>query len=132
MNIRGMLKSDRPIVEEFYNKYFSQNEYPDFLNQSIFSCPFVVYEEENVILAGGIKVIAEAVVVTDQSKSVRMREGALFQALGSVIHIARDMGHKQIHAFVNNDEQYVKHLQKFGFRLIDAKLLVLDIGEQNG
>lgn len=132
MNIREMLWPDKLEADEIYSKYFSHNEYPDFLDKNEFRCPFVVYDEDRIVLAGGVKTIAEAVVITDQSLSPRMRQEALFQALGSTIHIAMAMGHEEVYAFVNNDENYVKHLQKFGFRLIDAKLLVLDFKEKNG
>lgn len=135
MNIREMGFSDRDEIDDLYERFFSHIEYPDFLDKNDFRCPFVVTEETDsskVLLAGGIKVILEAVVVTDKNESIRKRQEALLQAMGSVVRIAGDMGYEQVHVFVANDDQYVKHLQKFGFKLMDAKLLVLNIGEQNG
>lgn len=131
-NIRDMLWSDRPQVMEIYYKYFNHTEYPNFLDSNEFKCPFIVESDNKIALAGGVKLIAEAVVVTDQNQSVKVRQEALLQAMGSIVHIATDIGHRQVYAFVANDEQYIKHLQKYGFRLMDAKLLVLDLGEKNG
>jgi hypothetical protein len=124
---------DKPDINKIYLEYFGNNEYPDFFNRDIFPCPFVVTDDnDKLILAGGVKLIAEAVVVSDQSQSKRVRFDALLQALGSTIFIAQGMQHQQIHVFVNNDEKYVRTLQRFGFKLIDAKLLVLDFGESHG
>jgi hypothetical protein len=130
MIIRVPHLSDKQEIDRLYTKFFSKNEYPDFLNS--FQCSFVVADGHGIILAGGVKLIAEAVVVTDQERPVRVRQEALIQALGSSIFIAEGMKFRQIHAFVNNDEEYARHLQKFGFKLIDAKLLMLDFGETHG
>ena len=133
MKIRELHYRDKKEIDRIYNEFFDNNEYPDFFNSRIFPCPFVVTDDdEKIILAGGVKLIAEAVVVSDQSLSKRARFDALFQALGSSIFIAQGMEHHQVHAFVNNDEKYVRTLQRFGFKLIDAKLLVLDFGESHG
>jgi hypothetical protein len=133
MIIREPRPLDKAEIDRIYNRFFSENEYPDFFNKDIFPCPFVVTEEDGtLILAGGVRLIAEAVVVSDQDVPKRTRFDALLQALGSTIFIAQGMQHKQIYVFVNNDEKYVKTLQRFGFKTIDAKLLVLDFGDSHG
>ena len=126
--IREAQLIDKPWIDENYKKFFSNNEYPDFFNDGFLS-PFVVTDSSDIIVAGGIRPLIEVVVVTNKDKYVRTRLNALLQALGSSIAIARDMGHKQLHVFVHNDDEYVKILQKFNFQLIDAKLLVLNLGE---
>jgi len=127
MIIREAKEADKPWVDKNHKKFFDGNEYPDFFN---YSCPFTITDDSgNIILVGGVKMLAEAVIITDISKPVGTRYDALLQALGSSISIVKEMGHKQFYVFVNNDEQYIKHLQKFNFRLIDAKLLVLDLGD---
>jgi len=129
MIIRGAELADKPWVDKNYNRFFPGNEYPDFFNGE-YSSPFTIIDDtNNIVLVGGVKMLAEAVIITDISKPVGTRYDALLQALGSSISIVREMGHKQFYVFVNNDEQYIKHLQKFNFRLIDAKLLVLDLGD---
>ena len=130
MIIREVKLIDRVWIDEMYGKHFSNNEYPDFFDGS-FLCPFIIADDksQDILLAGGIKILAEVAIVTDKDKPVRRRMDALLQALGSSITIAKDMGHRQIYVFVNNDDQYVKHLQKYNFKLIDAKLLVLNLGD---
>lgn len=133
MIIRESRLLDKPKIDKIYNEFYSNNEYPDF-NSKDFQCSFVVTDDINdkIIVAGGIKTIAEAVFLTDKNLSPRVRLEALLQGLGSSIFIAQGMKYRQIHAFVNNDERYVNILKKFGFKLIDAKLLILDFGEPNG
>lgn len=133
MIVRSMRRTDRVQADRIYNAFFSDNEYPDFFDRGVFECPFVIANnDDKVIVAGGVKTIVEAVVVSDQDISSTVRLDALIQALGSVITIANDMKRKQVHVFVHDDENYVKVLQKFGFKLLDAKVLVLDLGESHG
>jgi hypothetical protein len=132
MEVREVRLNDKIEIDKIYHAYWNHNEYPDFFNRRVFPCSFVVTDENEIILAGGIKIIAEAIVITDRGFSTRDRQEALLQAMGSSVLVAKDLGFKQIHAFVNNDEYYVKHLQKFGFKLINAKLLILDVGESDG
>lgn len=125
---------DKTEIDRIYKEFFANNEYPEFFNANVFPCSFVVTDDEckNIIVAGGVKLVAEAVVVTDKNFPKKTRFDALFQALGSISIIAKEIHHNQIHVFVNNDENYVKILQRFGFKLLDAKLLILDLEEQDG
>ena len=137
MTIREPQWLDKSEIDRIYNQYYSNNEYPDFFTakeHNKFQCSFVVTDDDSdkIILAGGVKTIAEAVVVTDKSLPTRVRLDGLLQALGSTIFISQGMKYRQMHVFVNNDEKYVKVLQRFGFKLMDAKLLILDFGEPNG
>lgn len=133
MKIREPRWSDKKEIDRIYREYYIKNEYPDFLGDKHFKCTFVITDDnDKIIVAGGIKTIAEAVFVTDKELSPRVRLDALLQGLGSSIFIAEGMKYKQIHAFVNSDPTYVKVLQRHGFRLIEDKLLVLDFGEDNG
>ena len=128
--IRELKGSDTQEANNIYRRFYSGNEYPNFqkLNQ-----PFVVTNNDNeIVVVGGLKLIAEAVFVTDRRHPVRVRLNALIQALGSTIFIARELGHDQIHAFVNNDETYVKAMKRYGFAELNAKLLVLNCGESDG
>lgn len=129
MMLRRPKPSDEEEIKRIHNEFFGGNEYPEFFNShGHFHCPFVVTDDtDKIIVAGGMQTIAEAVFLTDRNVPARIRLDALIQGLGSLITIANQMRYGQIHAFVSNDDSYVKVLQKYGFRLIDAKLLVLDL-----
>jgi len=129
MKLRNFRPSDNLDVNRIYSEFYWGNEYPYF---NKLQCPFVVTDDnDKIIVAGGVKPIAEAIFVTDKNRPVKTRLDALLNGLGAVI-LTAGTRHNQIHAFVNKDESYVKVLQHYGFKLIDAKLLVLDIGEPHG
>ena len=133
MRIRAPYFSDKPEIDRIYKEFFSLNEYPDFFDRTKFPCPFVVTNDDDaVVVAGGVKNIAEVIVVSNQNFSPRVRLDALLQSLGSAVLIAKEMKHRQLHVFVNHDPKYVGILQRFGFKLLDAELLVLDLGEPHG
>lgn len=135
MIIRDMTVKDTPVINRIYTDFFSENEYPNFLLDKHFYNPFIVADDHNngkVIVAGAVKVIAEVVLVTDRDRPTRLKYNALLQALGSSIHIAKGMGFNQIHAFVHDDNKYVRVLMKHDFKVLDAELLVLDLEDSNG
>lgn len=125
MKIRQPELPDRPEIDRIHHAYFKANEYP--------KCLFVVADDDDkLVVAGGVKTIAEFAVVSDQARSVKVRQEALLHALGAAILIANDMKFKQLHAFVDANSSFVNHLKRYGFKLIDAKVLVLDLGDSNG
>lgn len=125
MIIREPKTLDKPEIDRIYNTYFKENEYPP--------STFVVADDnDKLVLAGGVKTIAEFAVISDQSRSVRIRQEALLHALGSAVLLANGMKYLQLHAFVDGDSSFVNHLQRYGFKLINAKVLVLDLGESHG
>lgn len=127
---------DKPEIDRIYQNWYSNNEYPPFwekCDSNRFQCSFTVKKEnQEIVVAGGVKLIAEVVFLTNKDLPIRTRFDGLLQALGSSIVIAQGMKYGQLHAFVNNDEQYVKHMKKFGFKNLEAEILMLDFGEGNG
>ena len=136
MIIRPIGWSDKADIDRIYDRFYRNNEYPPFWEQSDagkFQCSFAVTQRNGqLVVAGGVKLIPEVIFLTDKDLSPRVRLEALLQALGSSTMIAQGMKYRQLHAFVNNDEQYVKHMKKFGFKKLEADLLMLDFGEGNG
>lgn len=128
--------TDKADIDRIYSRFYSHNEYPPFWDRtdaSRFQCSFCVKSKSNeLIVAGGVKLIAEVIFLTDKDQPLKTRYDALLQALGSSIVITQGMKYRHLHAFVNNDEQYVKHMKKFGFKDLKADLLMLDFGEGNG
>ena len=128
--------TDKAEIDRIYQNWYSNNEYPPFWDKSDssrFHCSFTVKKEnQEIVVAGGVKLIAEVVFITNKDLPVKTRFDGLLQALGSSIVIAQGMKYGQLHAFVNNDEQYVKHMKKFGFKNLEAEVLMLDFGEGNG
>jgi len=131
MDIRYLEPEDFKWIKETYDKYFSDMDFPDFYNQFLVS--FVAHEYGKIIAIGGIKSIAEAVIISDKSFSVRNRRDALFQMYHAMTYSAEKLKFNQIHAF-SFDPEYSHHLMnKVGFKCNpDNRVLTLNIGKSDG
>jgi len=125
MNIRAMKPDDISEVKDIHNSFY-RNEFifPDFLNK--FFCSFVVTDDANrIISAGGVRPIAESIIVTDKDISVRKRRLALIQALAASKFITKDANFDRLHAVVK-DKNWKSHLESVNF-YSRGNILVLDL-----
>jgi hypothetical protein len=111
--IRQMTLDDVDVLKEMHEKYYPEFEFPDFFRECF--CKFVVTDEDGeLVIGGGVRKLAESMIVTDQSKS-RVKIGkALVEAQKVSIYACERAQIKELHAFVDNEE-YAKHLIKHGF-----------------
>lgn len=125
MNLRALYPRDieqvKAIHKKFYEKEFNFTEF-----ERRYLGSFVVLEDEQVILAGGVRSVAEVVIVTDKDCSVRMRKDALIMAHDASKHIAKHTGHDLLHAYIQ-DENWLKQLLKYGFRRPTGQAVILDV-----
>jgi hypothetical protein len=113
MNIRAMTPDDIDKIRELHYKFYSDLEFPDFLNG--FLCGFVVTDErKNIIVAGGVQPIGEIILVTDKDKSRIQIGKALREAQNVSLFVGSKFGLNELVAFVKNDE-YARHLVRHGF-----------------
>jgi hypothetical protein len=108
-----MTLDDVGILKELHEKYYSEFEFPDFFKECF--CKFVITDDKGeLIIGGGVRTIAETMIVTDLDKS-RIKIGkALVEAHRASIFACGRIGVSELHAFVENEE-YAKHLVKHGF-----------------
>jgi len=123
--IRALLKRDlgtiKTIHEKFYEKEFSLDE----LNR--FICSFVAVDaNDRPIVAGGIRTIVEAVIVTDKDVAIESRIKALQDWLNMAKQATRDAGYLELTAFIQDDKWY-RHLTKYGFIPTVGKSLVTQV-----
>lgn len=127
MIIRELHSSDLNQLRAIHARFFSDEfELPDFFNK--FLCSFVVVnEEENVIItAGGVRTIAESVIITNKHISPETRREALYRMLEASAHITNSFGYEQLHAFIQNDK-WKKHLEKVGFNKCKGEAVYLNV-----
>lgn len=114
MEIRALeprdIKELRGIHEKFYKEEF---EFPDFFKK--FLCAFVVLDNERIVSGGGVRLIPEVVLVTDQEVTARKRITALNEVLLASKFIAGKAGFDQIHAFIQ-DDNWLNILKKSQFQ----------------
>lgn len=116
MNIRELRPSDIDELRKIHASYYScEFEFPDFLNN--FVCCFVVTDtKDNIISGGGVRLIAESVILTNKDYTADERRKALYQVLDASEFIARKADFHHLHAVTDN-AKWIQHLSKVGFQL---------------
>lgn len=129
--IRALKEIDIPELLRIHADYYADEfSFPDF--EKKFLCAFAATDDDGkIISAGGIRLIPEAVLLTDKGYSVRARRKALFEILSALIYVTEKDGYDQVHAFVQ-EENWERVLTKIGFEPAIGKVLVLPIGVENG
>ena len=114
MIIRGMIPTDTINLERIHNWYYkSEFEFPDFFNSYL--CAFTVEAGDNrIISGGGVRPIAEIVLVTDKHYSTRIRREALYRSLEASCYVAKKSGFSKLHA-VTEDETWANQMIRSGF-----------------
>jgi len=126
MNIRSLNQNDISAIKLIHARFFADEfEFPDFFHN--FLCAFLVEDEVgNIISAGGVKTITESIIITNKDVSVRTRYEALNKMLQASIYTCNRTNHDQLHAFIQ-DESWLHHLYKNGFRNTIGKSIVMDV-----
>lgn len=113
MLIRRLETTDIEHIRQLHEQYYSEFEFPDFFNR--FLSKFAVVDEDGeIVVAGGVRPIAETVIITDQTKSNIKIGRALMEAFRASMYTCAASNIDELHAFVTN-EQYASHLVRHGF-----------------
>ena len=125
IKVRPIMQDDYTQLKELHEKFYKDEfALPDFINNYLLG--FVIEKNDNIITIGGIRTIAEVILVTDKSQSVRVRSDSLIEALRVAILTAKTNKFDQIHAFIQ-DSEWKNHLEKVGFHETKGTALVLEI-----
>jgi citrate lyase synthetase len=122
--IRALTHSDLTQLERLHSLHF-KNEFdlPDFMT---YVCAFVVEDQEGIITAGGIRDIAECVLVTDLNRDPRVRISALYKMLDATRFVCQKSGYDQMYVWSQNP-RYTRRLRRNGFRPPQGESLILDL-----
>lgn len=104
----------------WYEHYRNEFDFPDFRK---FHCGYIIDSNGTIVTAGGVKLIAESILVTDKNANKFTRFKALNLALDMNKYFCRESGIEQIHAFVQNPafrDQLIRH----GFSFTRGEALV--------
>ncbi len=119
MGIRPLLPTDLNEIRKLHEKYYSQFEFPPFhdcLNA------FVIEDEnKEIVIAGSVEAVAEAMLVTNKAKSEIKIGKALVEAQRCSVFTCKVNGIRDLYAFVDKDA-YAAHLIKHGFIESDRAL----------
>lgn len=122
MNIRPMWFDEYDLLDKLSAKNYPTFDKPDFKDG--YYDKFVVHDTEGVILGGGIRKIAEVVLVTNVNRRTVTIGRGLVKALGHCVNSAREQNIDFLYAFCDNPD-YENHLIQHGFTRIDARPLSL-------
>jgi hypothetical protein len=126
MLIRNLELSDvekiAKIHQEFYANEFSLDEF----KSDHFIGMFAAEANQELVLAGGVRLIPEVIVITDKNKPVKVRREALLNILEVSAYVARRAGHDGLHAFIQ-DEVWLQQLLEHGFRRTKGTAIVTSL-----
>lgn len=108
----------------WYAFFRQEFEFPDFLKG--YHCAFAVEDNNEIIVAGGIRPIAEVVAITNRNASPKQKVMALRKLLEAGKFGCKVNGYDQLHCFVQ-DDNWARQLQTVHFRPTVGKPLVLDV-----
>lgn len=111
----------RQIHEKYYQNEFSLNDF-----YKAFIDAFVIEEDGKIILAGGVRCIAESIAITNKDFSIRKRRKALMEFFEISLHVTEKHKFDQLHCFVQ-DDSWEGHLKEYGFRNCVGKALVIEV-----
>jgi hypothetical protein len=125
MIIRALQESDLNQLKEIHACFYKDEfDLPDFFNK--FLCSFVVIDDDTIISAGGVRTIAESIIITNKNVSVKTRREALYHILQASMFTCGSSGYDQLHAFIQ-DDNWQKHLVKIGFKSCKGNAIFLNI-----
>lgn len=116
---------DEDTLRKIHAKYFAQEfSFPDFATG--FLCAFTIEDENGIITTGGIRPLAEAIVITNKERNVYDRRQSLLQILDALAYCAGSSGFRQMTAFVQ-DKKWEKRLIRSGFNYTKGTSLYLNL-----
>ena|SRR5215510_6628025 len=110
----------RRIHEEFYKEEFPFSHFDNF------QASFTVEKDGRIVTAGGIRPLAEAIILTDKEFSTKERRAALHIMFQMQAFAAGKLGYSHLHAFVQ-DESWQHCLKKIGFREPKGNCLIVEV-----
>lgn len=121
-----MYEWDIAKLKEIHEKFYAEEfPFPDFFGE--FMAGFVIEDaNKRILLAGGVKPLAESVIITNKDMNHVSLGRALVETIDISTRICNKHHIKQLHAFIQ-DDVYGKHLLERGFEPVVGRPLVLSL-----
>lgn len=120
INIRPLKTADLAALREIHERDYPDLEFP--LERDLYSGFVIENGHGDIIMGGGVEPIAEALLVTDKTKSRIQIGKALVEAQRFCMYTCGRFHIRELHAFVT-DEEYAKHLIQHGFQKREETVL---------
>ena len=122
--IRNFRDSDIELLKKIHERQY-KFPFPDF--DKNFIMKFVDEVDGKIITGGGIRSIAEGILITDKSAPLKARGHALKNSLQVMLFAAENYGYSQIHAFLKDDPVWKRALLENGFEPCNSETLFLNV-----
>lgn len=125
MIIRSFEPKDITWVVQMHEKHFKEEfELPNFLKG--YHCVYTIENDKEIIVVGGVRPLAELVVVTDMDTYPRPRVEALRKMTQAGVFTAGAYHYDQLHCFVQG-EAWIRQVQSVHFRPTVGTAMVMDL-----
>jgi len=112
--IRSIQLGDASWICDIWEKWYKDEmPCPNFLDK--FLCAFTVMNNDQPIIIGGVRTIAESVILTDKSLPKKTRMRAIYETLEASKFVANRSGYNNLNAFIH-DPIWARCLIKMGFK----------------
>ncbi len=101
MKIRTLHWDDETHLRELNARYYPDDAFPGF-EKNFSSALCIVDDEDRIITAGGVELIAEGVCITDKGFSEHIRGKALRMLLQSMLLTCGRINQDHLHIFSNS------------------------------
>lgn len=126
--IRPFKEEDIEIIRDIHSRFFENEfDFPDFLKG--FICAFTIVDDDDsnkIIACGGVRTLAESILITNKDFNPRIRRKALLEVLDASCYFAGKTGHNSVHAFIQ-DPEWLHHLKRVGFKDCKGKALYMEV-----
>lgn len=120
-----MKEEDIRRLREIHCRYYKDEfTFPDFTSH--FLNAFVIENEGSIVTAGGLRVITEAVAITNKDLEIKERAEGLHKLLEAMVYTAHRDGFNEIHAFVQ-EERWKRVLLNRQFKKTKGEALVFSV-----
>jgi len=122
MITRSLEPNDIPKIRKIWESHYKdQFDFPDFTQ--FVGCAVVVDDNDNIITAGGIRLIPEVILFTDKNYHAKKRWEAINSILDFGMFVIKKINQDSMHAFVT-DTKWEIALGKIGFNPTKGKSLI--------
>lgn len=116
LRTRTVSQSDIAFLRALHEKYYSEFEMIDFTK--LLNGFVIETDKDEFVMAGGVKPLAETLLITDKEMPMTTIGRALIEAQMVSMYTCNKFKIEDLVAYVN-DENYAKHLMKHGFQRRD-------------
>lgn len=123
MKLRTIEPSDIDAIKGIHEKHYSSEFSFEEFKRNYYGAFLVENNLGVIVSAGGLRPIAEAVIVTNKDFEPEDRKLALYMMLDASIATARNLNFGAIHAFIS-DPQWSNRLKRTGFEPTKGESLI--------